>query len=163
MEVLGFVEQWSWVGWLVLIALFLAIEVMAGEMTFLMLALGSTAGIISAVARAPLWLQVIIAAVAAIAFLGLLRPPLLRRLRRSSDPQKFNVEALIGLAGVVTETVTALSGRVKLANGDSWTARVRDGTDLPPHTPIVVSAIQGATAIVTVPAPGGSSAPTQES
>ena len=152
MEFLGFIEQWSWVGWLVLIALFLAIEVMSGEMTFFMLALGSTAGIVSALAGAPLWLQVIIAAIAAIAFIGLLRPPLVRRLRRNSDPEKFNVDRLIGLAGVVTETVSALGGRVKLANGDSWTARVQEGSDLPPHTPIVVRAIQGATAVVS-PAP----------
>ncbi|WP_309069079.1 NfeD family protein, partial [Microbacterium sp.] len=62
--------------------------------------------------------------------------------------EKFNVDRLIGLAGVVTETVSALGGRVKLTNGDSWTARVQDGGDLPPHTPIVVRAIQGATAIV---------------
>ncbi|WP_203138650.1 NfeD family protein [Microbacterium sp. JZ31] len=149
MEFLGFIEQWSWVGWLVLIALFLAIEVAAGEMTFLMLALGSTAGILSAIAGAPLWLQVIIAAVAAVAFLGLLRPPLLRMLRRSSDQEKFNVERLIGLGGVVTETVTAFGGRVKLVNGDSWSARVQEGTDLPPHTTVVVRAIQGATAIVS--------------
>ncbi|WP_345750270.1 NfeD family protein [Microbacterium rhizophilus] len=160
MEFFSFIEQWSWVGWLVLIALFLAIEVMAGEMTFLMLALGSLAGIVAAVARAPLWLQVIVAAAAAVAFLGLLRPPLLRRLQRSSDPEKFNVERLIGLDGVVTETVTALGGRVKLANGDAWTARVQHGSDLPPQTPVVVAAIQGATAIVT---PAGAPAPTQES
>jgi membrane protein implicated in regulation of membrane protease activity len=156
------IEQWAWVGWLVLIALFLAVEVASGELTFLMLALGSTAGITSAIARAPLWLQVIIAAVAALAFLTLLRPPLLRRLRRGADPQKFNVDALIGLNGVVTETVTALGGRVKLANGDSWSARVLTGSDLPPRTPVVVQAIQGATAIVA--APRGDAPPlTQES
>lgn len=154
-----FIEQWAWVGWLVLIALFLAIEVMSGELTFLMLALGSTAGIVSAIARAPLWLQIIIAAIAAVLCLTLLRAPLLRRLRRTSDPQKFNVDALIGRAGVVTETVTAISGRVKLANGDSWSARVEDGTDLLPHTPVVVRAIRGATAIV---APTGATT-TQES
>lgn len=155
-----FIQQWAWVGWLVLIALFLAIEMVSGELTFLMLALGSTAGIVSAFAQAPLWLQIIIAAAAAVAFLSLLRPPLLRRLRRGADPQKFNVDALIGLRGVVTETVTALGGRVKLANGDSWSARVTSGTDLPPQTPVVVQAIQGATAIV---AASGASTPTQES
>ncbi|KQZ07885.1 hypothetical protein ASD19_11675 [Microbacterium sp. Root53] len=147
-----FIEQWAWVGWVALIALFLAIEIMSGELTFLMLGLGSTAGMIAAFADAPLWLQVIIAAVAAVAFLLLLRPPLLRRLRKGSDPQKFNVDALVGRRGVVTETVTALSGRVKLVNGDSWSARVREGADLPPQTPIVVESIQGATAVVA-PAP----------
>jgi len=144
-----FIEQWAWVGWLVLIALFLAVEVFAGELTFLMLALGGVAGVLSAMAGAPVWLQVIIAAIAAVAALALLRAPLLKRLRRRSDPKKFNVDGLIGLEGVVTTTVTALGGRVKLANGEDWTARVAGGTDLPPLTPIVVHDIQGATAIVT--------------
>ena len=144
-----FIEQWAWVGWLVLIVLFLAIEVAAGEMTFLMLALGGISGIIAAVAGAPVWLQVVIAAVAAVAALALLRPPLLKRLRRSSDPKRFNVEGLIGLSGIVITTVTALGGRVKLSNGEEWTARVSGGRDLPPHTPVVVDEIQGATAIVT--------------
>ncbi|GAA3645931.1 NfeD family protein [Microbacterium marinilacus] len=153
------IVEFAWVGWLVLIALFLAIEIVSGELTFLMLAFGSVAGIVSAFADAPIWLQIIIAAVAAVAFLALLRPPLLRRLRRGADPQKFNVEALVGLRGVVTETVTALAGRVKLVNGDSWSARVQHGSDLPPQTPVVVESIQGATAIVS-PAPAGFPTPT---
>ncbi|MER7795853.1 NfeD family protein [Microbacterium sp. NPDC096154] len=149
-----FIEQWAWVGWLVLIAIFLAIEMASGELTFLMMGLGSTAGILSAFAGAPLWLQVIIAAVAAMAFLAALRPPLLRRLRRGADPQRFNVDGLIGLDGVVTETVTSIAGRVKLVNGDSWSARVSAGADLPPQTRIVVQSIQGATAVVAARTPG---------
>ena len=157
-----FIEQWAWVGWLVLIVLFLAIEVFAGEMTFLMLGFGGIAGILAALVGAPVWLQVIIAAVAAVAALALLRPPLLKRLRRRSDPKRFNVDGLIGLGGVVTTTVTALGGRVKLANGEDWTARVSGGVDLPPHTPVVVQEIQGATAIVTG-AGSSPAAPSQES
>jgi len=148
-----FIQQWAWVGWVVLIALFLAIEIMSGELTFLMLALGGIFGVASALAGDPLWLQVVIAAVGAVLLLTLLRPPLLRRLRRGADPRKFNVDALVGLRGVVTETVTGLAGRVKLVNGDSWSARVEGGADLPPQTPVVVQSIQGATAIVAPATP----------
>ena len=146
METIG---QFAWIGWLAVIAIFVAVELVSGELTFLMLGFGGVFGLASGAVGAPLWLQVIVAAVAAAALLLFVRPPLLRRLRRSPDPKAFNVDALIGLAGIVTETVTPLAGRVKLANGDSWSARIREDRALAPQTPVVVEAIEGATAIVS--------------
>ena len=78
-----------------------------------------------------------------------LRPPLLKRLRRGSDPAKSNVAALLGLRGQVTSTVTHVSGQVKLSNGDIWTARTHDDADIQPGTLISVTAIDGATAFVS--------------
>jgi len=142
------IEQYAWVGWLALIAIFLVVEMVSGELTFLMLGIGAVFGIGSGLLGAPLWLQVIVAAAAAVALLVFLRPPLLRRLNKSADPKIFNVDALVGLPGIVTETVTSMSGRVKLANGDSWSARVHGERSLAPQTPIAVESIQGATAFV---------------
>ena len=147
------IEQFAWIGWLALIAIFLAVEMVSGELTFLMLGLGGVFGLGSGLLGAPLWLQVIVAAAAAVALLVFVRPPLLRRLRRGADPKAFNVDALVGLSGVVTETVTAMSGRVKLVNGDSWSARVRGDRSLAPQTPITVESIQGASAVVTTRTP----------
>ncbi|MGW9112662.1 NfeD family protein [Microbacterium sp. NPDC055683] len=143
------IEQYAWIGWLAIIAVFLVIEMVSGELTFLMLGVGGAFGLGAGLVGAPIWLQVIVAAAAAVALLVFVRPTLLRRLRRGADDRAFNVDALIGLAGVVTETVTAMSGRVKLANGDSWSARVHGDRPLAPQTPIRVESIQGATAFVT--------------
>ena len=142
------VEQWAWIGWLVLIALFLVIEMLTLDFTFLMLSLGSVAGLITDLVGLPLWAQVIIAAAAAAAFIVFLRPPLLHRLRRGEDPTKSNVDALIDLRGTALLDITQITGQVKLSNGDTWTARSVDGTPIARGTRIAVSEIQGATALV---------------
>ena len=148
MEFIQTIEQFAWIGWLVLILLFFTIEALTLEFTFLMLGIGGIAGLIADLSGAPIWLQAIIAALTAAVLILFLRPPLLRRLRRGADPAKSNVAALIGLRGKVTSTVTHLAGQVKLSNGDIWTARSREA-DIDPGTLIAVAAIDGATAYVT--------------
>jgi membrane protein implicated in regulation of membrane protease activity len=140
--------QFAWIGWIVLIVLFLVIEILTLDLIFLMLAVGGVAGLVTDLLGGPIWLQVVLAAVVAILLLLLLRPPLLHRLRRGEDTTPSNMDALLGMPGAVVLTVTPASGQVKLANGDVWTARERDAATLPPGTPIRVVRIEGATAIV---------------
>jgi len=142
------VENWAWIGWLVLIALFLVIEMLTLDFTFLMLSFGSTVGLVTDLVGLPVWAQVIIAAVAAAAFILFLRPPLLRRLRRGEDPTKSNVDALLDLRGIALQDVTQISGQVKLSNGDTWTARSGSAVAIPQGSPVAITAINGATAIV---------------
>ncbi|MFJ4174362.1 NfeD family protein [Microbacterium sp. NPDC089696] len=142
------VENWAWIGWLVLIALFLVIEMLTLDFTFLMLSFGSAVGLVTDLVGLPAWAQVIIAAVAAAAFILLLRPPLLRRLHRGEDPTKSNVDALLDLRGIALQDVTQISGQVKLSNGDTWTARSLSAVAIPQGSPVAISAINGATAIV---------------
>lgn len=147
MELIQTIEQYAWIGWLVLILAFLVIEMLTLDFTFLMLSIGGLAGLGSDLVGAPLWLQVIIAAVVAAVLVLFLRPPLLRRLRRGEDPTPSNVDALIDLGGRVVSTVNAHGGQVRLTNGDVWTARTEVG-DLEPGTAVTVARIDGATAVV---------------
>lgn len=142
------VENWAWIGWLVLIALFLVIEMLTLDFTFLMLSFGSALGLVTDLVGLPAWAQVIVAAVAAAAFILFLRPPLLRRLHRGEDPTKSNVDALLELRGIALQDVTQISGQVKLSNGDTWTARSSSPIAIPQGSPVAISAINGATAIV---------------
>jgi membrane protein implicated in regulation of membrane protease activity len=151
-ELIETVEQWAWIGWLVLILVFLVIEMLTLDFTFLMLSIGGVAGLVADLLGAPIWLQVIIAAAVSAILLLVLRPPLLRRLRRGEDPTPSNIDALIGLRGTVVSSIGAHGGQVKLANGDIWTARTESG-DLDPGTPVRVSRIEGATAIVRSDSP----------
>jgi membrane protein implicated in regulation of membrane protease activity len=144
------IEQFAWIGWLVLILIFLTVEALTLDFTFLMLGIGGVAGLASDLLGAPVWLQVIIAAVVAALLVLLLRPPLLKRLHRGEDATPSNVAALIGLNGQVISTVSPLGGQVKLTNGDVWTARNADG-ELPPGTVVTVTRIDGATAVVAAP------------
>ncbi len=148
MELLQIVEQWAWIGWLVLMLVFLVIEMLTLDLTFLMLSMGGLAGLGSDLLGAPLWLQVIVAAAVSAVLLLVLRPPLLRRLHRGGDDRPSNVDALMGLEGRVLATVSATTGQVKLVNGDIWTARTDDSAALDPGTPVRVARIDGATAVV---------------
>lgn len=143
-----FIDQWAWIGWLVLIAVFLVIEMLSLDFTFLMLAFGSVVGLVTDLLGVPVWVQVIIAAAAAAVFILFLRPPLLKRLHRGEDPTKSNVDALLDLRGVALSEITQISGQVKLANGDTWTARTSTPVPIPSGAPIAVSVINGATATV---------------
>ncbi|MBO0978998.1 NfeD family protein [Microbacterium sp. SD291] len=143
-----FIDQWAWIGWLVLIAAFLVIEMLTLDFTFLMLSFGSVVGLLTDLVGLPVWVQVLIAAAAAAVFILFLRPPLLKRLRRGEDPTKSNVDALIDLRGIALQDITQISGQVKLSNGDTWTARTATSVPIPHGSPIAISAINGATAIV---------------
>ncbi|GAA1527744.1 membrane protein implicated in regulation of membrane protease activity [Microbacterium ginsengiterrae] len=142
------ITEWAWIGWLVLIAVFLVIEMLTLDFTFLMLALGSAVGLVTGLVGVPLWAQLIIAAAAAALFILFIRPPLLRRLHRGEDPTKSNVDALIGLRGTALADITQVSGQVKVSNGDTWTARTDTGVPIPLGAPVTIAAINGATAIV---------------
>ena len=65
MELIETIEQWAWIGWLVLILVFLVIEMLTLDFTFLMLSIGGLAGLVADLLGAPIWLQVIIAAAVA--------------------------------------------------------------------------------------------------
>ncbi len=143
--------QYGWIVWLVLILVFAIIEVFTLEMTFLMLALGSVAGLVSGLFGIPWWAQFVIAAVVALALILTLRPPLLRMLRRSGDPTRSNIDALIGADAFVVRTVTPAGGRIRLQSGDIWTARlspVTEQNDVAVGERVLITGIDGATAVV---------------
>ena len=150
--ILDFLVTYSWIVWLALILIFAIIELTTLEFTFLMLALGSLGGLVSGLFGLPWWGQIIVAAVLSVLLLFALRPALLRALKRGGDPALSNVDALLGLTGVVTNDFSGNANHVKLINGDTWTARLAGGDRaLVEGERIVVTAIDGATAIV-VPA-----------
>lgn len=149
------ISEYAWIAWLVIILVFVIIEILSLEFTFLMLAVGSVVGLVSGLLGAPWWLQLLIAAIAAVLLLLAVRPPLLRALQRGADPARSNVDALLGMRGVVVSTVTPSGGQVKLGNGETWTARTPHDTpaaSLEPGTRIILSIVDGATAVV-VPVP----------
>ena len=148
---MDWIIEYIWIVWLVLILLFVTIEMLSLEFTFLMLAIGSAIGLLSGFIGVPWWGQFLIAAAASVLLLLLVRPSLLRMLRKGEDPAKSNVDALVGASGRVVQTVSGHGGQVKLANGELWTASVAPNstaTSLEPGTQVQVQAIRGATAVV---------------
>lgn len=148
--------QYLWIVWLVFVILFVIVELLTLEFTFLMIAAGSLVGGLGAnLVGAPWWLQIALAAVLSALLLFTIRPLLLRTLKRGADPARSNVDALYGLGGRVVARFVEGAGSVKLDNGETWTARTAPAAatvDLDEGDRVVVTRILGATAEVA-PAP----------
>ncbi|MCU1406857.1 MAG: hypothetical protein JWQ43_3160 [Glaciihabitans sp.] len=130
-----FISNYAWVFWLGLVLVFIIVEVVTVDLTFLMLSLGSVGGLILSLTGTPWWAQILVAAVLAVLLLFAVRPPLLRMLKRGGDPTLSNVDALIGLAGTVQADFDGDAGLVKLANGETWTARIGGPATSPTASP----------------------------
>ena len=147
----AFLANYAWIVWLVLILIFITIEMASLELTFLMLAIGSVGGLLAGLLGAPWWLQLVVGAALSMALLLGIKPPLIRALRKGADPTPSNVDALLGLHGRVISSIGETGGQVRLANGETWTARLSPVTDqrvVEPGERILVTAIEGATAVV---------------
>jgi membrane protein implicated in regulation of membrane protease activity len=149
-----FIQDFAWIFWLALILVFVIIEVTTVDFTFLMLAVGSLGGLIVGLFGVPWWVQIIVAGILSILLLFTVRPPLLRLLKRGGDHTKSNVEALSGLTGIVTIDFVGTAGTVKLANGETWTAKLghaptAESIPLVAGDHVFVTSIEGATAIVS--------------
>lgn len=143
------VAMFAWIVWLGLILVFLVIEIFTVDFTFLMIAVGSVGGLVSSLFGVPWLFQLVIAGALAIVLIFAVRPPLQRALRRGEDPTKSNISALIGLAGTVVAGYTGAPEQVKLANGEVWTLRTTDGSTPSLGDSVVVTFIDGATAVVS--------------
>lgn len=134
---------------------FLALAIMLGiaemfslDLILLMLALGALVGMATALLGAGFAVSAIAAAVASVACLAVVRPPLVKRLH-SGPELSLGHGKLVGQQGVCTERITGLeAGRIKLA-GEFWTAKPYDETlSIDPGSTVEVLEIRGATAYV---------------
>ncbi|PYY63092.1 NfeD family protein [Curtobacterium sp. MCSS17_011] len=149
MNGIDWIQSTVWIGLVLLLGV---VEIFTLDFIFIMLAAGAAGGLIAALLGAPWWLSAIVAAVAALVLLSLVRPRLLVALGRGADPHRTNVDGLIGLPGTVAVAFTSSSpGQVRLANGETWSARfAADSVARTPPlgTPVVVESIEGSTAVV---------------
>lgn len=144
--------QYLWIVWLVFVVVCVIIEVMTLEFTFMMVAAGSLIGGLGAnLLGAEWWVQILAAAVISGLLLFTIRPLLLKTLDRGAEPARTNVDALMGMTARVTAAFADGAGYVKLANGETWTARLapqHETLTLAEGDRVVVTRIDGATAEV---------------
>jgi membrane protein implicated in regulation of membrane protease activity len=138
----------QWAGWLTLAVALGALELVSLNLFLIMLAGGALVGAIVAVFGGPLALQIVLALVSAVGLLGVIRPPVIKRLHRGPS-LRTGAEALIGKrATVLRELVHGTPGRVKIG-GEEWTAEPYDEDDRIEVGEVVdVVQIKGATAYV---------------
>lgn len=133
-----------WVGGALLLGIS---EVLSLTLVLIMFAGGALAAALASSLGAPLWGQVVVAAVVSTLLLTTLRPWLLRYYRRRVPLVETNSAALVGRSAVVVAAVDGVTGRVKLA-GEVWSARSESGSVLDPGAEVRVTRIDGATAVV---------------
>jgi membrane protein implicated in regulation of membrane protease activity len=134
--------------WWVLSALILAVvEITTVNLVFIMLAAGAAIGAVIAVGTSSLIVHALVAAIASVLMLVVVRPVALRHLRQPTE-LRTGTAALVGAGGVVLDRVDSRDGRVKIG-GEIWSARTFDPSAvLEPGTPVEVVRIDGAHAVV---------------
>jgi len=137
-----------WEAWLGLAVLFGVLELISMDLFLVMLAGGALVCAVTALLGGPPGLQIVLALVSSVALLGVIRPPVVRRLHSGPD-LKTGADALIGKrATVLRELAYGTPGRVKIG-GEEWTAEPYDEDDrIEPGELVDVVQIKGATAYV---------------
>lgn len=146
-----FLVSYGWIIWLALVLIFLTLEMFTLDFTFLMISVGSVAGLAASLFGAAWFIQILLAAALSALLIFTIRPSLLRRLSRGADPTLSNLAALIGLGGAVVSPLSRTTGQVKLGNGETWTAKLSPAVsprEIGLGERVVVVAIEGATAFV---------------
>jgi membrane protein implicated in regulation of membrane protease activity len=133
--------------WLIIGVVLVVAEVLSGAFVLVMLgAAALVAALAAAIGAGPIISGVVFAALAA-GGITLARPALVRRMH-ADDHHKTNVDAMVGKKALVTSTVDAHQGQVKV-NGEIWSARSYDETEvLEPGRTVTIMSISGATAVV---------------
>ena len=140
--------NWFAVMWLVLMVVFILIEVSTVAMVSAWFALGTLAALIASLCEAPLWLQIVLFVVISVTMLLALRP--LAKKYFTPRLTKTNVDAIIGVEGLVTERIDNVtsSGRVKLGHME-WSARSTSGETLEVGSRIQVDRVEGVKVFVS--------------
>lgn len=145
---MDWLQEHLWQVWLGIAFMLGVAEMFSLDLILIMLAVGALVGMGTAALDAPVAVQLLAAAGASVAMLGLVRPGLAKRLHGGPE-LRLGHGKLVGQQGLVTETITSLApGRVRLA-GDIWSAEPYDETlTIEPGETVEVLEIRGATAYV---------------
>lgn len=132
--------------WLVLVIIFAVLEGQTLGLTSIWFSIGSLGGLIASMLGLPIMGQIIVFLIVTAVMLIYTRPIVKKNLKVGSV--KTNVNALIGLEGIVTEPIlTHTYGQVKL-KGQIWTAKSIDGDEICVDSEVEIIAIEGVKVIV---------------
>lgn len=143
----------AWVTWVGIAVLLAVAELLSLDLVLLMFALGALAAAVAAAVGAPFWVAMLLFGVVSVGLLFLARPPIVARLH-AGPTLTTGHHALVGRTGVVLEPVGPFGGRITLAS-EVWSARTTDDRELETGAEVVVTSIDGATAVITSKEPTG--------
>lgn len=133
--------------WLVVSAALIVAEIISLGLTTIWFAIGALAAAFAAFLGAGISVQLSAFAVISVVFLVFTAP--VARKHFMGQPEKTNIEGLVGMIGVVTDTIDNLKseGTVSL-NGLEWSARSENGESIEKDCRVSVVSISGVKLIV---------------
>ena len=140
-----------WQAWVVVGVILLIFEIFTPGFVTACFGIGCfAAGIASALGLGYLVQTVIFCSVSLVLFFTI-RPIVKKHLYNTNESIKTNTDVLIGLVGLVDETIdpTGDSGRVKVG-GDDWRAISLDNTLIEKGKKVVVKKVEGAKIFVSI-------------
>jgi membrane protein implicated in regulation of membrane protease activity len=140
-----------WIGWLIVAAILLIIELLSGIVATLCLAVGCLVATVAAAVGASLAVQLALMSVGIILAFIFIAPAVRRlRLQHQSPSCNSNMDALIGREAIVTQAYQDESalGRARI-DGDNWQVRSADGTPIAEGTHVRVTAYNSIILTVT--------------
>lgn len=142
----------EWAAWLALALVLGVVEAATVDFIFMMMAGGAVAAAVVALLGFPVVAQVLVAAVVSVALLGVVRPIAKKHLDTRDGPA-IGTARYIGRVGVAVEAIDERHGLLRV-DGDTWTARIDAGdTPISVDSQARVTAVDGATLVVTPAAP----------
>ena len=140
-------DSWA-ILWFALMVIFIFAEASTVTMVSMWFVAGALAALVVNFLGGQFWLQTVMFLVVSAGLLLLLRPI----VKKCLTPKivKTNVDSVIGMQGVVLESIDNVSatGRVKLGAME-WSARSSDGTTIEKDTLVQVDRIEGVKVFVT--------------
>ena len=132
--------------WSVLAVAFLVLEACTVAMVSLWFAIGAAAALVLSLLGAAFWIQTAAFLVVSGVLLALLRP----MMRKYVKITKTNVDSVLGMEGLVTESIDNVSyqGQVKLG-GMTWSARSTSGAPISAGTRVTVDRVEGVKVFVS--------------
>ena len=116
---------YTWVLWLVIVVVAVVLELLTLSLEFAMIAIGALVGGLGTwLLGWPVALQVVAAAGLSALLVFLIRPLLYRLLVHGRPRELTNVDALSGMSARATASFVDGTGFARLANGETWTARL---------------------------------------
>ena len=132
--------------WALLAVGFLVLEACTVAMVSLWFAIGAAAALVLSLLGAAFWIQTAAFLVVSGVLLALLRP----MMRKYVKITKTNVDSVLGMDGLVTESIdnVAYQGQVKLG-GMTWSARSTSGAPISAGTRVTVDRVEGVKVFVS--------------
>lgn len=138
----------DWVIWLGAAIVLAILEVFSLNLVFLMLAVGAFAATLVALPLDSWVLESLVALAVAASGLGVVRPPLIRRLHQGPE-LRIGPQRLVGMQTETRDIISAGHPGQVIIGGEQWTAEPYDSTlVIEPGTTVEVFLVKGATAYV---------------